>query len=201
MKRFLTLILMAVMAITTLSAFAEEVSMNGVVESESKFEQIMLKKGSLLVKEFLDCCIFESDKYFTFYSSSSESFGYTNALKFQSASILDVETGAKVYALRVTTGYHSSKNSYGEAVGVMDADEIEGAIQTLRYIQQHDNELKDYSEVVYRASSGMEVGSYHSSKNSKIFVKVNSNATKFYSLDKLDTLIQAFEQVSATFDQ
>lgn len=80
----------------------------------------------------------------------------------------------------------------------MDADEIDGAIQTLKYIQQNINSLKDYSEVVYKASSGMEVGAYHSSTDSKIFVKVNSNATKFYTVDKIDSLIAAFEQVSAT---
>lgn len=126
-------------------------------------------------------------------------FGLTDTLKFQTASILDVETGIKLYALRITTGYYSSKYSYGEAVGVMDADEIDGAIQTLKYNQQNINSLKDYSEVVYKASSGMEVGAYHSSTGNRIYVKVNSNAAKFYTVDKIDSLIAAFEQVSATF--
>ena len=119
-------------------------------------------------------------------------------MKFQTASILDVETGVKVYALRITTGYYNSKYAYGEAVGVMDADEIDGAIQTLKYIKQNIGKLKDYSEVVYTASSGMEVGAYHSSTGESIYVKVNSNATKFYSVNKIDSLITAFEKVRNT---
>ncbi len=192
----LTLSLLLLATCFSISAFAEEAGTE-TTETESKFEQVMLKKGNLIVKEFIDCCMFEKDEYFDS-SHTSKWFGFTDTLQFQTASILDVETGIKVYALRITTGYYKSDYSYGEAVGVMDADEIDGAIQALKYIKQHANELKDYSEVVYTASSGMEVGAYHNSSESRIYVQVNSNASKFYSLDKVDSLIQAFETVSAT---
>lgn len=33
-------------------------------ESESEFEKVLLKKGSLIVKEFKDCCVFEKDENF-----------------------------------------------------------------------------------------------------------------------------------------
>ena len=198
MKKLLAIVLVLVLSCCAFASLAEETEQTNEAESGSKFESVMLKKGTLIVKEFLDCCTFEEDEYFTNYARISELFGFTDTLKFQTASILDVETGVKLYALRISTGYYSSQYSYGEAVGVMDADEIDGAIQTLKYIQQNINSLKDYSEVVYKASSGMEVGAYHSSTDSKIFVKVNSNATKFYTVDKIDSLIAAFEQVSAT---
>lgn len=199
MKKILALLLVLILTFSAFSVFAETVEEVGEIETGSKFESVMLKKGTLIVKEFIDCCFFEKDDYFTKYKSSNEMFGFTDTLKFQTASVLDVETGIKLYALRITTGYYSSKYSFGEAVGVMDADEIDGAIQTLKYIKQHIKELKDYSEVVYTASSGMEVGAYHSSTNDKIYVKVNSNATKFYTIDKIDSLIEAFEKVSNTF--
>ena len=170
------------------------------VKQESEVETVLLKKGSLIVKEFIDCCEFETDKYFS-YSHNDEFFGLINTLGFQTASILDVETATKVYALRITTGYYNSKYAYGEAIGVMDADEIDGAIKTLNYIKQNLSSLKDYSEVVYKASSGMEVGAYHSSTGEKLYVKVNSDATKFYSIDKIDSLIKAFEKVASTLNQ
>ena len=192
MKKLVAILMILIMSFTMLSAFAETVT-----EPESEFEKVLLKKGTLIVKEFIDCGVFEKDKYFD-YGSSDEMFGFTKTLKFQTASILDVETGTKVYALRITTGYYNSKYAYGEAVGVMDADEIDGAIQTLKYIKQNIGKLKDYSEVVYTASSGMEVGAYHSSTGESIYVKVNSNATKFYSVNKIDSLITAFEKVRNT---
>ena len=197
MKKLFALLMVLILScsmMTTFTAFAAE-----VVDTESEFERVLLKKGSLIVKEFTDCCLFEEDDYFSNYDPSDDWFGFTDTLQFQSASILDVETGVKIYALRVTTGYYASQYSYGEAVGVMDADEIDGAINTLRYIQQNISKMNDYSEVVYKTSSGMEVGAYRSSDGSKIYVKVDSNATKFYSVDKIDSLIEAFETVSATF--
>ena len=193
MKKLFTLLVVLVLSCSMITAFAET-----VVETESEFERVLLKKGSLIVKEFTDCCLFEKDEYFD-YSRSGEIFGFTNTMEFQTASLIDVENGTKVYALRITTGYYASKYDYGEAVGVMDADEIDGAIKTLRYIQQNISKMNDYSEVVYKASSGMEVGAYRNSTESQIFVKVNSNATKFYSVDKIDSLIEAFEKVRATF--
>lgn len=194
MKKFFALLMVLILSCSVMNTFAET-----VVETDSEFEKVLLKKGSLIVKEFTDCCLFEEDEYWRKYSSSDELFGFTDTLKFQTASILDIETGVKVYALRITTGYYAIKYSYGEAIGVMDADEIDGAIKTLQYIQQNISKMNDYSEVVYTASSGMEVGAYRSSTGAKIYVKINSNATKFYSVDKIDTLIEAFEKVSATF--
>lgn len=192
MKKFLAWFMVFVLTCSMTAVFAKAAD-----ETESEFERVLLEKGSLIVKEFTDCCLFEEDEYYS-YSHSNEMFGLTDTLQFQTASILDVETGIKIYALRITTGYHTSKYSYGEAVGVMDADEIDGAIKTLRYIQQNISKMNDYSEVVYKASSGMEVGAYHSSKKSQIYVKVNSDATQFYSVDKIDSLIECFEKVSAT---
>lgn len=191
MKKWIALVLVLVVACSALPILAEGTNEE---ESGSKFEQILLKKGTLIVKEFIDCGFFKKDEYFD-YSHTSQLFGITNTLGFQTASLLDVETGKKVYALRITTGYYTSQYNYGEAVGVMDADEIVGAIQTLQYIKAKINTMKDYSEVVYTASSGMQVGAYHSSDGSKLFVKVNSQATKYYDISDIDSLIASFKEV------
>lgn len=204
MKKFFLVLMLLVLAVSMFSCQAAPVVVEPVatpvpVEEEgSKFENVMLKKGTLIVKEFIDCCLFAEDKYYS-PNSTDTMFPFTDTLAFQSASILDVETGEKYYALRISTGYYASEYNNGEAIGVMDADEIDGAIQTLKYIKENIGNLKDYSEIVYTASSGMEIGAYHSSKGEKLYVKVNSNATKFYEISEIDSLIAAFEQVLATF--
>lgn len=193
MKKLLVLQLVLIFAFSAIPAFAEETKEE---ENGSKFEQVLLKKGSLIVKEFIDCGCFKKDNYYGA-DHSTEWFGLTDTLAFQAASILDVETGVKAYALRITTGYYASKYNYGEAVGVMDADEIDGAIKTLQYIKQNIDKLKNYSEVVYTASSGMRVGAYRSSSDKKLFVKVNSNATKYYDISEIDNLIASFQKAKA----
>lgn len=192
MRKILSFIIALLLLASAFPGFAEETVENTEGDG-SKFEQVMLKKGTLIVKEFTECGYFEKDEYIL-ESPSSELFAFTDTLKFQVATLLDVETGAKVYALRITTGYWRSQYDYGEAIGVMDADEIDGAIHTLQYIKQHINELKDYSEIVYNASSGMTIGAYCSSSGNKLFVKVNSKATKFYEVDTIDSLISLFEE-------
>lgn len=164
-------------------------------ESESEFEKVLLKKGSLIVKEFKDCCLFEEDDNYHGYISASDTLG------FETASVLDVETGNKVYALRITTGYYNSQYDCGKAVDVMDADEIDGAIKTLEYIKQNIDKMEDYTEVVYETSSGMKVGTYKNAEEAQIFVKVDSKATKYYSVDKIDSLIECLQKVNASFGE
>ena len=191
MKKIIVFLLVLLMLGSAYSVIAE------VVDEGSKFESVMLKKGTLIVKEFIDCCVFEEDEYF----SQDYMKSFSDALQFQTASVLDVETGTKVYALRMTAGYYKSDYDNGETVGVLDADEIDGAIKTLEYIKSHQSELKDYSEVIYTASSGMEIGAYHSGAENKLFVKVSPKATKFYSITKIDNLIQALQTVEAALGQ
>lgn len=195
MKKLIALLLVTILVFSATSVLAENAE-----ASESRFEQVMLKKGSLIIKEFKDCGIFNKDKYIT-YNTAADLFAFTEALKLQSASVIDVETGVKVYALRISTGYYLNDYNKGEAIGIMDADEVDGAIQTLKYIKANLHTLDVYSEIVYTASSGMEVGAYHSESGDYLYVRVNSNAVKFYKLNMIDELIRCFEAVSATFNQ
>ncbi len=177
MKKLIALLLAVVLACALVPAFSEAVE-EVASQEESQFERVLLKKGTLILKEFI-------------------TYGKVKDMTFQTACLTDVETGSKYYALRITTSYYNSKYDYGEAVGVMDADEIDGAIQTLEYIKAHISELKDYTEVVYRASSGMEVGAYHSNTSEKIYIKLSSKATNFYDLSDIDTIIKGFKGVQS----
>ncbi len=193
MKKTLSFLLALILLCSALPALAETAETEE--ETGSKFEQVLLKKGTLIVKEFIDCCLFAKDSYYD--NNSLKEFSDT--LSFQTASVLDVKSGIKVYALRIVGYYYNSQYDSGEAVGVMDADEIDAAIQTLEYIKQHINELKDYSEIIYEANSGVEIGAYYSEKDKRLFIKINSKATKYYGTDKIDELIQALTLVKGTF--
>ena len=150
-------------------------------EGVSTFQTVALQKGSLILKEYFDCCEVDS-------------------LDFQTACLTNIETGEKVYALRVETSYYNSKYDNGTAVGVMDSVEIDGAIATLEYIRAHKNEFKDYSEVVYKSSNGMEVGAYSTGNGSgSVVIKVDSSATKYYEFTMIDQLIDALKKVQNSF--
>ena len=109
MKKFLALLLIFVLACSVATSFAEETT-----ASESKFETVLLKKGSLLLKEWIDCCQVRP---------SRSPFSMT----FQRARVIDIETGEKFYALRLEYVYSNSS-----AIGVMDADEIDGAVKFVK---------------------------------------------------------------------
>lgn len=175
MKKIIGIILAVILVFGGMSAFAETVN-----DNESEFERVLLKKGSLIIKEFID-------------------YGTVEGMDFQSACIIDVETGEKLYALRIEASYWNSKYDYGTTVGVLDADEIDGAIATLEYVKNHIHELKDYSEVIYTAASGMQVGAYRSDEGNKVFIKISSDSTKFYNVNVINNLIKAFKGVQATF--
>ena len=200
MKKLLAFLLVFVLLFSPITALAEVLEQTeGIEETDegTKFEKVLLKKGSLIIKEFKDCCLFAEDDYW----GDSSLGGFSDTLQFQSASLTDVETGTKVYALRITCGYYSSQYDNGETVGVMDSDEIDGAISTLEYVKSHIDETQDYTEIAYTSNGGMQVGAYKSDTGTSLFVKVSNKATKFYSIDKADSLIDAFNQVKATFGE
>ena len=200
MKKLFAWLMVLMLAFSMVTAMAEAVEEGEEIQEEatsSEFEQVLLKKGTLLKKEFIDCCLFQEDSYY-----SDDTYQVlSDTLNLQSASLTDIETGSKIYALRVTGYYYNSQYDNGEAVGVMDADEIDGAISTLAYIKDHIAELKDYSEIEYSVNGGMSIGAYHSDSDEQIFIKINSKATKFYDVSTIDELIAAFTQVRDTFSE
>ena len=124
-------------------AFAEEPETE---VSESKFETVLLKKGSLIVKNFIS------------QGSITTTEGTWYKVRLQSATLTDVETGNKYYALRMEHDWYKSQYSSGSSVGVLDSDEIDGAISTLEYVKAHQSEMTNYTEIAYTASSGLQLG-------------------------------------------
>ena len=66
----------------------------------------------------------------------------------------------------------------GTVIGVLDSDEIDGAITTLEYIKAHKSVMKNYTEITYTDSSGLELGAYKGARESYIFIKFSSRDTE-----------------------
>lgn len=177
MKRFFAILVAIVLSCSWAVAFADTES-----EQESEFQRVLLKKGTVIIKEFIE-------------------YGEVKGMTFQTACVIDGETGEKFYALRIECFYYNSKYDYGTTVGIMDADEIDGAITTLEYIKQYIAEMKDYSEVIYEATTGMQVGAYHAAEEDRVFIKVSSDKTVYLDVSDIDALIEGFRGVQATFVQ
>jgi len=175
--------------------YADEIAEDSAVEedssattdsekSESKFERVLLKKGSLISKEFTD------------YGTIETSW---QPISLQTAKLVDIATGDEYYALRMEHDYYKSEYDNGTSTGVLDSDEIDGVISTLKYIKEHENEFKNYTEVNYTSSSDMIFGAYKSD-DSSIFIKFDYKDTAYIEMSNIDDVIETFEGAQKALD-
>lgn len=177
-NRIFALILVACMFCTLLTGcgkkeepvVAEETSAE---VDGSKFESVLLKKGSAIIKHFEPAGVIISE-YFD--------------IDLEAATLTDLETGSKYQAIRMA---HLDLKTSNYNYGVIDSDEIDGAISTLEYIKAHKDEMTDYTEIVYTANSGFKIGAYKDSKDAKICFVFTSSDKEYTSLAKIDTVISA----------
>jgi len=191
MKKLISILLVLVLSVGLVSfTLAEETEATeetaDVSASESKVEQIMLKKGSAIIKEFVDCKTVEL-------SSTADA-------TFQTATITDVESGAKYFGIRVEFGYYTSKYDYGTAVALIDSDEIDSIISTLEYIKAHKSEFVNYTEVAYTSNGGFTVGAYRNSSESGLFFKSGSHQ-RLFGINTLDSIIEGFKEAQSKIPQ
>ena len=191
MKKIVTLLLAMFMIFAIIpSSLGEEAEVaeeaTEVKEPESKVEQIMLKKGSAIIKEFIDCKTVELN-------SSANA-------RFQTATITDVESGVKYFGIRVEFGYYTSKYDNGTAIALIDSDEIDSIVSTLEYIKAHKSEFVNYTEVAYTSNGGFTVGAYKNSSETGLFFKSGSHQ-RLFGIDKLVSIIQGFKEAQAKIPQ
>ena len=172
MKKLLTILILA--CTIGFSVFAQD---KNVETDKSQVEQVMLKKGSLILKEFIP------------FKTESEITG--EILK-----VTDVTNGSSLYGLRLTHFYYNSKYDSGESTGLLDAKEIDSVIATLEYVSKtlptFTNETP-YTEIVYKSNSGITIGAYHSDGKQKIFLKFNYKDTVYISASSLDSFTNFFK--------
>ena len=175
MKKCIAVLFALFLAITFISVFAEEAT-DTSENSESLFEQALLKKGTLVVKNFITRSTINTE---------------FRTITLQTATITDVETGIKYYALRMEHPYYNSQYDSGTSIGVLDMDEIDGAITTLEYISDHISEMTDYTEITYKATSGLEIGAYKNSSEEYLYIKFSSRDTEFIKVSDISSVISA----------
>ncbi len=180
MKKRLVALLCAFLMVCTFMAvgLAEE------SESGSKFDSVLLQKGTLLLKEYKEI------GEITLYLYSID-YGTIN---FENAKLTDIESGNEYSALRIEANYIYNTSKVGTWTGVLDADEIASVITTLQYINDHISELKDYSEIIYTANSGVQLGAYCNSDGKEVFISSGSGETTYLKVSDLDALINMFKK-------
>lgn len=181
MKKVIAILTICLAAMSV--SFAEEEK----EKTSSEFEKVLLQKGTMISKEFKS---FDSLKVVS---------GMNGSISTEIATLTDVPTGAKVYALRISHYYYNSKFDSGEAVGVLDAKELASVVSSFKYIKKYFAEETDkskYVETAYTSNSGMSLGAYHSKggKEYKVFIKINYKDTIYVDYDKLDEIIEFFEK-------
>lgn len=123
-----------------------------VKKPTTKFEQVLLKKGTLIVKEFNE-------------------FGTFEKIKGEIAVLTDVNNDHKTFAFRITKSYWHSQYDTGEATAVFDADEVESAIKSLDFMIKKSASMPNtapYTEIVYRGNGEPSFGFYISDGKKRI---------------------------------
>lgn len=161
-RRLLSLAVLVILVFCMVpTALAEETT-------ESEFDLILLK-GSLIVKEYLD-------------------FKTIDHLTLQIATFTNPIDNTKYKALRL--------EGYASSLGILDADEVESVISTLEYIQQNLPSMKDYTEINYETDSGFRVTAYVDGKGCKIYLSSSSNS-KNISTEYIEDFISALREAQA----
>ena len=185
MKKVLALLLALIMTVSIISAIAEEAVEEA--STESQFEKISLKKGTLLSKQYNSVNSISGKRY-DGYKYEDASY---NPIYAQTAVVTDIESGLKYYALRFIHDYYRGSSSQS-GVSVLDSDEIDGVLTTIRYIKEHYREFIPYTDVAYTANSGVKVGAFVGAKNSYYYMELNSYDTVYFDMSEADALINFF---------
>ncbi len=193
MKKWFSLFLALLLCICMIAvSFAEEASAATEEEAAaggSQFERVLLQKGTLLKKEFVDAGTFVFDP--------TENY-YDREVGAQTAVLTDMTTGLKYYALRLSYKYYVSKYDSGTKYAVLDMDEIDSVIATLNSLKiEFAGNVVDYTEYVYESNSGLKLGAYYSGGKSKLYIQFSSSVIARIDFTKIDEEIKFFENAKA----
>ena len=140
----------------------------------SNAEKFSDKSGTLIQKEFTD-------------------IGDLKKCKIQIAKFEDLISNLKTSAVRFEYSYVSSYSS-DTKLALLDADEIDGLIKSLKLIQEKVIPVSatNYTEVSYRSRSGFEAGCFSKKESWNIYLKLerfDSNSYIFLDIDDLPKIL------------
>lgn len=151
MKKVVFIPLLAILC-SALNLMAQS---NEKLEKElSKTEQFSLKTGTLIEKRFID-------------------IGSINKAEIQVMIVKNLESGDSIVALRMEYNFVSNYSS-DTKIAVLDSDEIEGLINSLKLIQEKvlPSAVSNYTEIIYRSRSGFEAGCYWNKNSWSPYLKL-----------------------------
>lgn len=173
-KRTLLIIIVSLTAINL--SYGQNETKSKEVSNAEKFSD---KSGTLIQKEFLDV-------------------GDLKKCKIQIAKYEDLISSQKTNAVRFEFDYVSSYSS-DTKLALLDTDEIDGLIKSLKLIQEKVLPVPatNYTEVSYRSRSGFEAGCFSKKDSWSIYLKLERFDSKSYifldkdDLPKLLTLLES----------
>jgi hypothetical protein len=176
MKTFLFAILIAfVSQITT----AQTNKSQAKEQEESKAEKFSAKAGTLMQKEFLEIGKIKKCEIKVVHYTDLVSSENTSALKFE---------------FEYVSNYSSDTKS-----AVLDVDEIDGLIKSIKLIQEKTfpSTPTNYTEVSFKSRGGFEAGCYWSKGEWKTYLKLekfDGNSYVWLTKDDFPTLLTMLEQ-------
>ena len=174
MRKFIFIV---VLSIVGLSAIAQQPKQNE--QETSNAEKFSERSGSLIQKEFIEVGQLKKCELKVIHYTDLISTQNTSALKFE----------------------YEYKSSYtaDTKAAVLDADEIDGLIKSIKLIQEkiYPSTPLNYTEVSFRSRSGFEAGCFSSKNSWSAYIKLekfDSNSYVFIDKEDLIKLLTLLEQ-------
>lgn len=151
-------------------------------QETSNAEKFSERSGSLIQKAFID-------------------IGDLKKCELKVIHYTDLVSNQKTSALKFEYDYKSTYSSDTKAA-VLDADEIDGLIKSIRIIQDKifPSTPTNYTEVSFRSRSGFEAGCYSKKDSWSAYIKLerfDSNSYVFIEKEDLTKLLTLLEQAKA----
>lgn len=151
-------------------------------KDESNAEKFSNRSGVLIQKTF-------------------EDVGTIKKCEIQVARFQDLISNQKTNGIRFEYEYKSSYSS-DTKLALLDADEIEGLIKSIKIIQEKilPNSSTNYTEVSFRSRSGFEAGCFTNKGSWSTYIKLekyDSNSYIFMDKDDLGQLLLLLQQAQS----
>ncbi len=174
------IILTLILFISCFSTLAQQPKIKE--QETSNAEKFSERSGSLIQKEFID-------------------IGNIKKCELKVIQYTDLVSAQKTSALKFEYEYKGSYSS-GTKAAVLDADEIDGLIKSIKIIQGKilPSTPANYTEVSFRSRSGFEAGCYSAKNNWSAYMKLerfDSNSYVFIDKEDLTKLLSLLEQAKA----
>lgn len=171
-----------VLTLATQFAFAQTAKNQTKEQDQSNAEKFSSKSGTLIQKEFFEIGTIKKCELKVIHYTDLVDQQHTSSLKFEFE--------------------YSSSYTTDTKMAVLDADEIDGLIKSIKLMQEKifPSTPANYTEVSFKSRGGFESGCYWSKGEWKTYMKLekfDGNSYVFLSKDDFPSLLTLLEQAKA----